>query len=115
MRISDWSSDVCSSDLAVARRLADASAQVEADRRDEKAEQEGNTPAPINHLLFGEECLEQERSAERREHRDARAQLLEGRSAEHTFELQSLMRIAYNIFCNKNKTILKVYHDSTKN
>src|SRR3546814_16296416 len=78
MRISDWSSDVCSSDLAVARRLADASAQVEADRRDEKAEQEGNTPAPINHMLFGEECIEQERSAERREDRDARPQLLEG-------------------------------------
>src|SRR3546814_4523123 len=33
------------------------------------------------------------------------AKLLKGRSEEHTYELQSLMRISYAVFCLKKKNI----------
>src|SRR3546814_6829617 len=36
-------------------------------------------------------------------HRDWEAKLFEGRSEEHTSELQSLMRISYAVFCLKKK------------
>src|SRR3546814_4183884 len=41
--------------------------------------------------------------------------LTNGRSEEHTSELQSLMRISYAVFCLKNKkTILQKNHPSMK-
>src|SRR3546814_7161608 len=38
-----------------------------------------------------------------------RAYFIEGRSEEHTSELQSLMRISYAVFCLKKKTINKTF------
>src|SRR3546814_8332276 len=96
MRISDWSSDVCSSDLPVARGLAqrvkrgvmtlgDITALRRVDRRgfDQRARQfiDERTMA----VEAGEQPCEQ------------------GRSEEHTSELQSLMRISYAVFCLKKK------------
>src|SRR3546814_3583618 len=103
MRISDWSSDVCSSDLqAVAQvRIGVIADIVDIDRgigrRQRDDHQEAgfllvHLHADLAHLLgqsrFGE--------------RDA---ILHQnlRSEEHTSELQSLMRISYAVFCLKKK------------
>src|SRR3546814_10676131 len=72
-RISDWSSDVCSSDLAnlVSPELV------------------GRRPAGLHSAInvceggLSAECL----------------QCVLNRSEEHTSELQSLMRISYAVFC----------------
>src|SRR3546814_5190725 len=103
MRISDWSSDVCSSDL----RDLDAGhrrgrvqtflhwplqASVHRDlRRDGLAGDRGDQA--------GDGC------ARRLDARLAagRRPVLHPRSEEHTSELQSLMRISYAVFCLKNK------------
>src|SRR3546814_10479115 len=107
MRISDWSSDVCSSDLL----LVGLSAHHEVDR------------AALRQRTMGEIGLGQRLAADR--HRlkiDVRVavvlrvdrqrlaighgqfRLLEQRrSEEHTSELQSLMRISYAVFCLKKK------------
>src|SRR3546814_2364304 len=106
MRISDWSSDVCSSDhtlpcsiqrpsdhvLVPARIMlsaAFAARQAEADKRD-----------PHHHRHDRAEVTdprEQERGSNKpRAERDVR-------SEEHTSELQSLMRISYAVFCLKKK------------
>src|SRR3546814_4429063 len=76
MRISDWSSDVCSSDLATAASILSAATSRSA------------MPASARHS-----------SASRRIVR----LLMQERSEEHTSELQSLMRISYAVFCLKKK------------
>src|SRR3546814_1383345 len=38
-------------------------------------------------------------------------QIDEGRSEEHTSELQSLMRISYAVFCLKKKNIYTIHYD----
>src|SRR3546814_6583161 len=40
------------------------------------------------------------------------ARLPDGRSEEHTSELQSLMRISYAVFCLKNKNLLQTTYTS---
>src|SRR3546814_4380418 len=94
MRISDWSSDVCSSDLdqlaplaRVDRGHAAAEACVAA-----KAHLDEHQRVAVEHhqVEFAEAVV--------RVRRD-RAQSL--RSEEHTSELQSLMRISYAVFCLK--------------
>src|SRR3546814_10518781 len=89
MRISDWSSDVCSSDLGPrygqgCRSERDRSRHLVArDRR----------PAVIGDLLLAKPGF-------RLEHDLGMHDL---RSEEHTSELQSLMRISYAVFCLKKK------------
>src|SRR3546814_3444447 len=46
---------------------------------------------------------EERRRCPRQAQRKSPASLLEGRSEEHTSELQSLMRISYAVFCLKTK------------
>src|SRR3546814_9480796 len=114
MRISDWSSDVCSSDL-VARvveghRLPFPAAPV-GDEEARGAGREGR----FSHALrpreqpgvvqppsgpgFDERLLRGV-MADHRSHGSSSARM---RSEEHTSELQSLMRISYAVFCLKNK------------
>src|SRR3546814_2141414 len=118
MRISDWSSDVCSSDLlglSLAREADDeggADGEVRADR----------TPAldAFKRLVYRTRPLHQlqharagvlERDVEvRQQRRHAVGVALRhqrddvvDRSEEHTSELQSLMRISYDVFCLKKK------------
>src|SRR3546814_3725541 len=117
MRISDWSSDVCSSDLnsegsmnaqhrcdahknvdiqgkfAVLARLLSPAMKGRARRVSE------NEPA----LLFAETPEVRDRQ-ERAEVWSAQTTTI--RSEEHTSELQSLMRISYAVFCLKKKTLL---------
>src|SRR3546814_5350355 len=111
MRISDWSSDVCSSDLL---RLRGHDRLVIGERgMAEPVEGHNRLDAP-REMPRGDE---RER-AEVREHdggegndsrpeelRDFRFQVSEQskRSEEHTSELQSLMRISYAVFCLKKK------------
>src|SRR3546814_10888171 len=106
MRISDWSSDVCSSDLRQAPPV----------RRVRHPDIFGD-PGEARHVGLGvmdgvraHEAFEGvggiELLAERDRDRGRRRQLgvRADRSEEHTSELQSLMRISYAVFCLKKKT-----------
>src|SRR3546814_2034283 len=104
MRISDWSSDVCSSDL----------------RRPPVS---GDWTAPTQPYSVGMPSFAGERLRERdmwgitpfdqlwcrirfrqlRYQGPATAPATDERSEEHTSELQSLMRISYAVFCLKKK------------
>src|SRR3546814_6307702 len=97
MRISDWSSDVCSSDLRHQRFLRPRSRNFRRARPLQAA-------APVSHgagkglsVRRGRDSLEMRARADRRRHPRR------GRSEEHTSELQSLMRISYAVFCLKKK------------
>src|SRR3546814_5553882 len=111
MRISDWSSDVCSSDLvrpiaavAVARRAAPF-----VGLRADRARSRGRRRAPAGRFDRPVD------GADAADHRagDGADNLLRveisrveqggDRSEEHTSELQSLMRISYAVFCLKKK------------
>src|SRR3546814_1446244 len=105
MRISDWSSDVCSSDLQLPRadriylvpvgdllRLHDL-------RRDRLAMDDRGSGADHRWL--------------RRRRPPQTPGLGRCRSEEHTYELQSLMRISYAVFCLKKKKSTLIYYPST--
>src|SRR3546814_9420455 len=95
MRISDWSSDVCSSDLpesgaidhVVTAEHGVLAADLYIDCSGFRAELIGGAlQSPfrgVKHQLFTDRAL--------------------ARSEEHTSELQSLMRISYAVFCLKKK------------
>src|SRR3546814_1114504 len=125
MRISDWSSDVCSADLAAASRIGYY--RLRAGRAEEGCQ--------IKRIVEHENPRGRNRSAERTHLLDEdvvgagahqqghkgnpgiralptdhhqRGPARSGRSEEHTSELQSLMRISYADFClKKNKSIIK--------
>src|SRR3546814_3641501 len=112
MRISDWSSDVCSSDLIpiavdgnsgvalVARRLA-VDLEVAALRRASGSETLGGDGPAVDSKAV---TRPGHHEAASRLHADARSlDEISGRSEEHTSELQSLMRISYAVFCLKKK------------
>src|SRR3546814_2095582 len=100
MRISDWSSDVCSSDLGIATGLspgcecirvpATAQRLVEIDQGER-----GVGGAGIEAGLAGEDA------ALRGQDIQVVGSAFLIRSEEHTSELQSLMRISYAVFCLK--------------
>src|SRR3546814_2212696 len=113
MRISDWSSDVCSSDLAIQRieeRIDDLGAQLlvlvviienAAIQRHFAIEQCGLEACfVIDQRFLRDGGILRERSGG-----DARetSRLVPFRSEEHTSELQSLMRTSYAVFCLKKK------------
>src|SRR3546814_1035981 len=94
MRISDWSSDVCSSDL---RRQSDDDAA----SQPRMAGDAGAASARLRRFrLFG--ARSRSRALRRRGGGEPYAAVR--RSEEHTSELQSLMRISYDVFCLTNKT-----------
>src|SRR3546814_9217008 len=120
MRISDWSSDVCSSDLFRSNRI----------RRAARAARRPAAPCP--RLLHRPASAWQKSAKAARESRDASCRKPKirapdeggrcfgspasrrilhvdspARSEEHTSELQSLMRISYAVFCLKKKKKLK--------
>src|SRR3546814_1846003 len=116
MRISDWSSDVCSSDLACASLVsalciaASASPSLApASLKEGCAIGAPRLPVSLN-LRFGDD-VEQRPGQHIGVERigpgggDEFAELLDllRRSEEHTSELQSLMRISYAVFCLKKK------------
>src|SRR3546814_6933406 len=104
MRISDWSSDVCSSDLS---GVADdgtfwlAMPLVDGERIDRWCE----AKAPDAHAivrLYLQVC-----GAVAYAHRNLVIHRDIKRSEEHTSEIQSLMRISYAVFCLKKKNQYK--------
>src|SRR3546814_5788774 len=101
MRISDWSSDVCSSDLCCGRiLLVDATFGL--------AIQNNNTDTPVNGgggIIFNQTDRRSQAQYpfDLRLGHAARHKFLASRSEEHTSELQSLMRISYAVFCLKKK------------
>src|SRR3546814_4110604 len=112
MRISDWSSDVCSSDLtcrlAVTSRAASvASGASKASRNSPRSRRSARAfrkPAVVS--LRRKARLHAGLSIWLRVDLQARILRRERdilRSEEHTSELQSLMRISYAVFCLKKK------------
>src|SRR3546814_1050003 len=125
MRISDWSSDVCSSDLpAPARKdrawsscpLCQCGAPDLSGRGPRQFRHEGDLlrdlvacqPLPavrldrcfVRHVAVPDEESGDDLAEECVVHAGDR----DFRSEEHTSELQSLMRISYAVFCLKKKT-----------
>src|SRR3546814_5789435 len=87
MRISDWSSDVCSSDL-IGWQLLHREQTAEIMRNAVKTAAMHDACAAVT----GAVVMTQPHRID------------EFRSEEHTSELQSLMRISYAVFCLKKKT-----------
>src|SRR3546814_8635974 len=96
MRISDWSSDVCSSDLFFDDLEVPAENLV-----GEEGKGFGYILSGMNaeRVLIASECIGDGRFFIDR----ASAYAKDRRSEEHTSELQSLMRISYAVFCLKKK------------
>src|SRR3546814_4544560 len=116
MRISDWSADVCSSDLVDRDQRRAEAHQIEIVALGEEIGQPEQEHPPDR---IGEELAERERPglavAQQLEPRDlaggiGRIALDQRRSEEHTSELQSLMRISYAVFCLNKKTIITHPH-----
>src|SRR3546814_2855335 len=115
MRISDWSSDVCSSDLRClrhrCRELAGADpAEIAADDRGrrfgELARIGGEGAARLQRFHDLARILDHRGDIVLRRRQIDFAEMifvLPLRSEEHTSELQSLMRISYAVFCLKQK------------
>src|SRR3546814_8604001 len=107
MRISDWSSDVCSSDLLLDRPDRDA--------RQIQRHQNEREPVMTARFGIGAKHAEQPIGPDRARRPGFLAiddiviavthGLAADRSEEHTSELQSLMRISYAVFCFNKKQI----------
>src|SRR3546814_7094950 len=115
MRMSDWSSDVCSSDLAARRRAAGRQAAAGHARRN-----------VVHRRFFGPVGPMRAIPPVWRVVRIATAVVAIGiavpvaavavavsRSEEHTSELQSLMRISYAVFCLKKKNTTTTANNTT--
>src|SRR3546814_3237146 len=130
MRISDWSSDVCSSDLAFRAAAASFRGKAETAKRrfhSLSLVQSFRSTPPVLELVdavIAEVGSEEMGLLEPAEPHDSailhpgEVILWNPRSEEHTSELQSLMRISYAVFCLKKKTITtinekKIYHSTT--
>src|SRR3546814_8398722 len=128
MRISDWSSDVCSSDLrlhadgtaddvdcggrAVKLQATRFMASVRHGAVEKLAVVDRRRVPGIGNALFGVRRVIDRRPAFTRNDRDGELQRIEHfrggvlehvRSEEHTSELQSLMRISYDVYCFRKK------------
>src|SRR3546814_9200136 len=106
MRISDWSSDVCSSDLIdllAPEQVAELASELDTD----------------DAVAIIEDMEEDEQQAVLQamepEDRAAIEDALSFRSEEHTSELQSLMRISYAVFCLKKKKTTTNKHSTSPN
>src|SRR3546814_4694319 len=124
MRISDWSSDVCSSDLVTHPALR-APGLLQGQRVPPRADPT-NLRGTFLQYPFGAGIrldpagvgLGSTRRAVTADplhhsHDDGRTEEQPDRSEEHTSELQSLMRISYAVFCLKKKTNATNNHTHT--
>src|SRR3546814_5812414 len=121
MRISDWSSDVCSSDLerieAYAAQWPDVMAAVRPRRADMPYRvllrlveaklagtqaQAGHGYAGVDEFIADLEAIDTSLAHHRGDHA-GRFDLQRVRSEAHTSELQSLMRNSYAVFCLQKK------------
>src|SRR3546814_4227955 len=116
MRISDWSSDVCSSDLSLARAIARGIVARGWDRRwpDDRRQ---FAYLPLQHSEDRDDQRESLRLFHQladpafhdyaQSHFDMIDRFGRFRSEEHTSELQSLMRLSYAVFCLTTQTRTK--------
>src|SRR3546814_3106008 len=126
MRISDWSSDVCSSDLRrsggfLMRRLLVPALALMLVGCGGSSDDFRNRPLAANpsafiaaEIRFAQRAQEEGQWTAFRETAHPAAVMFvpervkaQDRSEEHTSELQSLMRISYAVFCLKHKKIPK--------
>src|SRR3546814_6782307 len=116
MRISDWSSDVCSSDLPGERSLdqrqlvgilmARPGAREKGGRCRLRAARQLGVGLFASPRLVADAAERDAAAAVRlddRANRNQRKGIGRPRSEEHTSELQSLMRISYAVFCLQKK------------
>src|SRR3546814_6256391 len=107
MRISDWSSDVCSSDLHEMQRGLGEDAPVARPGRAATATGGSRMNHDNRDARFDAAMRQLHESAVDRVSGRTRLQLQQAprtRSEEHTSELQSLMRTSYAVFCLKKKS-----------
>src|SRR3546814_6883908 len=121
MRISDWSSDVCSSDLAAAAVARGRNAPARRPGRTGQRPARRSCPCHQERLARRDDGPFDDVVVMRAGHEAGlirrRCQVhtaFEHRSEEHTSELQSLMRISYAVFCLKKKKTTTL-HNSTIN
>src|SRR3546814_1563964 len=130
MRISDWSSDLCSSDLQAAvggqrRGAVRAEAEDVGKQRAQGGIDGGGGRISHEHILQPRPSAERANALNAGPHAAMRDGLKASichsgscrfiqsrlRSEEHTSELQSLMRISYAVFClNKKPTATQVHY-----
>src|SRR3546814_10770534 len=104
MRIGDWSSDVCSSDLPACFHECQGHLR----SGDLRLVGKGQYRPPCDRAAGAYRSREYRAAASGREMGSlGRPQDLDFRSEEHTSELQSLMRISYAVFCLKKKNTIK--------
>src|SRR3546814_8249658 len=107
MRISDWSSDVCSSDLLEKDEEVEQVARQKCAVQPQQLKLEERVEMPAAPVEPGQDCVAKHcKRQQRREQQHHRGQPVQHqydpeRSEEHTSELQSLMRISYAVFCLK--------------
>src|SRR3546814_3794188 len=125
MRISDWSSDVCSSDLLVEANIAFGVGLIQngVDLVETKLAARAVAPLAVSDDVAAVRCWRDDDGLQQAAVLDGRGQCINlglvelpanlrgvwinvserKRSEEHTSELQSLMRISYAVFCLKKK------------
>src|SRR3546814_7633256 len=107
MRISDWSSDVCSSDLLKLRKITGL-----VDSQHAKAPEVHTTLDALGISILDDKGLDTRRH-------DPKTEALNlgipqnDRSEEHTSELQSLMRNSYAVFCLQKKYLKNKFKINT--
>src|SRR3546814_1532956 len=106
MRISDWSSDVCSSDLL--DRLVDERLKAEGERILAEGWKWVTTSIDLPWDATRDLRAIDRTEVPMTDDEQARVAALEARSEEHTSELQSLMRLPYAVFCLKKKNFTTV-------
>src|SRR3546814_6254504 len=101
MRISDWSSDVCSSDLTVSGSRQKQAIILEDEQR---VARRGGLAKQMFLAEVDAACADRcEAPGIGGPYRAEKGHPRVARSEEHTSELQSLMRISYAVFCLKKK------------
>src|SRR3546814_1035503 len=114
MRISDWSSDLCSSDLPGLAESPPCNNQPRppVSIRGKLLRTRPKGPVPLQQRIIPDLGIDDRRPLLRPQSAKLPRQLQRrhaaspsgaGRSEEHTSELQSLMRISYAVFCLKKK------------
>src|SRR3546814_3971629 len=116
MRISDWSSDVCSSDLSTADQRSPGKALIRAASDTRRGPVSlrisvslvwkagvAHTSARHSPSAVRNRGAATARVSARHDETKQNPCALQSKSEEHTSELQSLMRISYAVFCLKKK------------